>query len=293
MSTPSWQRTDFALYSRSMYWIMVFAALALVLATVGSVFYLRTTTRKRSQLLTWLSGIGMVLALYLARGVVLTALRSDPNEPLRALKGAVELMKNAWPSGRPDQIFLVAMLLSFLAAFVLYHHFPNEYKHLDIGEEFRYLALHFILPSIQLLCAVVAILTLEVFYYHMASTFLYLLIFVIWDLVISQTESRQGELHTAKGSDFKREVKSYLLEIDLPTTFTFFSLSVLLVFSSFREGDFQNGNYDFFTRAFMAGVVASQAVAAIIGAMTALRKPTNDNTPPIDAPMEGAYNAQG
>ncbi len=201
-------------------------------------------------------------------------------------------MARAWPQDRPHQIFLVAMLLSFLGAFVLYHHFPSEYSNLELGDDLRFHAIHHLVPFSQLLFAMTAILTLENFWVHMVSTLLYLLIFVFWDRMIIGSPPKQDTYKKIRAEEFKKKVSSYLWEIDTPTVVTFSALLIMTALPVFNIG-FDGNRAQSFTRAFMAGVVASQAVAAVIGAgRTLVASPGyHDNTPAPSTRQQEAEEA--
>jgi len=272
---------------------------SLLLLYVGLLGFIRG----RSHAWTLTCGLLIVLAIVVARAVVLSSRGEGTPPPAdvhteddeeesdetgnQSLTGDTALKESLWPGSWPNRIFFLAMLGSFLAAFILYQQHPECYMHLDIHRgQLAYVVLNFGLPYLQFLCAFVAVVTLESFVVHMLAALLYLSIFVIWDIILWIRFKRSASLQeNDQAKKFIEAVNSYFWSIDLPTWFCF---GVLFLFAVTRSPEDRIAGFPeypsvrLYAHAFMSGVVASQAFAALFLAQIELwRKDTSLPPPPI------------
>lgn len=164
------------------------------------------------------------------------------------------------PSGKWDNVFLWAMLISIFCAYTFYADFPRSYQNLEMGEVVRQM-INFFLPYLQIVLGIASILSIGNYYWHMFTTLGYFSVFLFWDYFIFRKSTKpKKDGHKENAEHFKKDAWKYFLTIDLPTFVTFALMLVIAHFVMNEKGIEGVENLSIF----MSGVVGSQAIAASI-----------------------------
>lgn len=160
----------------------------------------------------------------------------------------------ALPKGRWELFTLVALMVSLFSAWALTYEFDaraKSYANLDL-KGLRSFTIFKVVPVAQAFAIALAVHKISDPDLHGVATAIYLGLFLPWDYILI-TAPHKGR----QKPEIKEAATSYLLTVDLPSFVAF--LSLLLVVGRSADQALREG-----ARPFMAGVVGSQAVAALV-----------------------------